>query len=155
MEVEADNFCISLWTVVLYYIALCRNSLAYTWIFGALLESQHFSHLDLTLLLLTLTLRVLQKALWNPIWAARASRHTSVKIWLELHFRPPPNVVWIWFSIIRFHVFFCCYCFSVLRNSNAIHLLCQHMKFCPFQNISLEAKAFWIVESQRAWKACP
>lgn len=32
----------------------------------------------------------------------------SVEIHLESHFKPPPNVVWIKFAKITFHVVFCC-----------------------------------------------
>ncbi len=31
---------------------------------------------------------------------------TSVQIWSESHFKPPPHVAWIWFAKITFHVFF-------------------------------------------------
>lgn len=46
------------------------------------------------------------------IWYDRSGRpdwNESVEIWFKSHFKPPLNVVWIWFAKIAFHdFFFCC-----------------------------------------------
>lgn len=45
----------------------------------------------------------------NPFWAATVSDwDASVEIWFDSHFKLPPNVVWISFTEIQFHVDFCC-----------------------------------------------
>lgn len=43
------------------------------------------------------------------IWYDRSGRpdwNESVEIWFKSHFKPPLNVVWIWFAKIAFHDFF-------------------------------------------------
>lgn len=50
---------------------------------------------------------LIQKALWNLIWATEASRLRHIcRIWLESNFKPLLYVAWVWSAETIFHVVF-------------------------------------------------